>query len=117
MRRGARDLQGIGDALKIQVFLVGVVERRVEVLPVGVIAPGVPEIDLRAKNRAVVNVIEGGFTNSSLDVATTDFDQRARRSRARGIGRNLTGCAEDALLLRTQQGIAAIDVVVTRAGG
>src|ERR1700684_4134095 len=55
---GTRHQQSIGDALEVQVLLIGIEKRRVEVLPIGVIAPRVREFTLGAEHGAIIGMVE-----------------------------------------------------------
>ena len=110
------DQQRLVDGGEIHVLIVRGEERRVVVLRVGVVAPGVVDVALAAQHRAVVAVLVVAAASATLDVAAADRhvgrDRRAAAGNGRGIRIDLGLRAQRQRLLRAHQRIAAVDVVV-----
>ena len=90
-------------------------EARVVVKDVRIVRPRRAQLSIRTSHCAIVDVLVVGLAPAAFDVAAPDVKIRADRSRVRLIRCNLRRRTDRRRLLRTQQGIAAVDEILSVA--
>src|SRR5205807_10028931 len=72
---GAGDHEGVVDVRVVEVLVVGIEERRVVVLPPGVVVPRLSQVALHADDRAVVGMLVVRGARAAFYVASPELDR------------------------------------------
>src|SRR5215475_7622206 len=110
---GTRNQQGVIDVREVEELVIGVEEVDIVVAAVRIVAPGVEELAFGAEMGAVAGMFVVRGTPTAFDITAADLGVDRHRAGVRRIrGDHGRRTAQDARLLRAQQWIAAVDVVV-----